>query len=100
MVREGFQDGALKVFPTVFLHKIYIHIYSVYLSGSVNKFWKKIHLCVIPLLVLKNGHYKIPNVCDQMIFGRLTFPGTRWYVLAVRDPQVVRDQKNFGNHWV
>jgi len=33
-----------------------------------------------------------------MIFGTLTLPGTRWYVLTVWDPQVVRDQKNFGNH--
>ena len=36
---------------------------------------------------------------DLIIFGTLTFPGTRWYVLTVRDPQMVRDQKKFGNHW-
>ena len=30
---------------------------------------------------------------DRMIFGRLSFPGTRWYVVTVRDPQIVRDQK-------
>jgi len=35
---------------------------------------------------------------DRMIFGTLTFPGTRWYVLTVRDPQMVRSQKKFGNH--
>jgi len=34
-----------------------------------------------------------------MIFGRLSFPGTKWYVLTVGDPQMVRDQKKFGNHW-
>jgi len=28
-----------------------------------------------------------------MIFG--TFPGTRWYVMTVRDTQMVRDQKKF-----
>jgi len=33
-----------------------------------------------------------------MIFGTLTFPGTWWYVLTVRDPQKVHDQKKFGNH--
>jgi len=35
---------------------------------------------------------------DQMIFGTLTFPRTRWYVLTVRDPQMVHDQKKLGNH--
>jgi len=34
-----------------------------------------------------------------MIFGTLTFPGTRWYVMTVRDTQMVRDQKKFENHW-
>jgi len=35
---------------------------------------------------------------DRMIFGTLTFPGTRGYVMTVRDTQMVRDQKNFENH--
>jgi len=35
---------------------------------------------------------------DRVIFGRLSFPGTRWYVPTVRGPQVVRDQKKLGNH--
>jgi len=35
---------------------------------------------------------------DRMIFGTLTFPGTRWYVMTVRDTQMVRDQKKFENH--
>jgi len=30
-----------------------------------------------------------------MIFGTLTFPGTRWYVMTVWDTQMVRDQKKF-----
>jgi len=34
-----------------------------------------------------------------MTFGKLSFPGTRWYVLTVRNPQMVRDEKKFGNHW-
>jgi len=33
---------------------------------------------------------------DRIIFGILTFPGTRWYVLTVREPQMVRDQKSLG----
>jgi len=35
---------------------------------------------------------------DQIIFGTLTFPGTRWYVLIARDPQMVHDQKKLVNH--
>jgi len=62
------------------------------------------------LLVSKNGdshsHYLhvafvsilVFRTFDRIIFGALTFPGTRWYVLTVRDPQMVRDQKKFGNH--
>jgi len=30
--------------------------------------------------------------------GRLSFPGTRWYVVTVRDPQMIRDQYKFGKH--
>jgi len=36
---------------------------------------------------------------DRIIFGTLTFPGTRWYVMTVRDTQMVRDQKKFENQW-
>jgi len=35
---------------------------------------------------------------DRMIFCTSTFPGTRWYVLTAWDPQMVRNQKKFGNH--
>jgi len=35
---------------------------------------------------------------ELTIFGRLSFPGTRWYVVTVGDLQMVRDQKKFGNH--
>jgi len=35
---------------------------------------------------------------DRMIFGTLTFPGTRWCVMTVGDTQMVRDQKKFENH--
>jgi len=35
----------------------------------------------------------------RMIFGRLSFPGERWYVVTVRGPQMVRDGKKFGNRW-
>jgi len=33
-----------------------------------------------------------------MIFGRLSFPGARWHVVTVWVPQMVRDEKTFGNH--
>jgi len=36
---------------------------------------------------------------DRMIFGRLSFPGARWYVVTKWVPQMVRDEKKFGNHW-
>jgi len=29
----------------------------------------------------------------------LTFSGARWYMMTVRDTQMVRDQKKFENHW-
>jgi len=35
---------------------------------------------------------------DQMIFGRLSFPGMKWYIVEVKDPLMVHDQKKFGNH--
>ena len=95
--------------PTLcFLHK---KIYSqpFYLSSSVNKF---LNFCVatLPLLVSKNGHHShflhvafvlilVFQTFDRIIFGTLTFPETRRYVLTVRDPQMARDQKKFGNHW-
>jgi len=34
-----------------------------------------------------------------MIFGRLSFPGARWYLVTVWVPQMVRDEKKFGSHW-
>jgi len=35
---------------------------------------------------------------DRMIFGRFSFPSTRWNVVTVRDTQMVRDQKKLGDH--
>jgi len=35
---------------------------------------------------------------DRTTFGRMSFPGARWYAVIVRDPQTVRDQRKFGNH--
>ena len=35
----------------------------------------------------------------RMIFSTLTYPGTRWYVMTVRDTQMIRNQKKFENHW-
>jgi len=105
MAREGLQGGMWIGLNSVFLHKRYIHSHSFYLSGSLHKF---LNLCV---LGLKNGHHNSPQpFCSCCIFvnssfpnlwanGRLTFLGTSWYVVSVWDPQMVRDQKKFGNHW-
>jgi len=27
------------------------------------------------------------------------FPGTKWYMVTARSPQMVRNQKKFGKHW-
>jgi len=35
---------------------------------------------------------------DRMILGRLSFPGTRWYVVTASNPQMLRNQKKCGNH--
>jgi len=90
----------------------YIHSCSFYLSGSVNKF---LNFCVAYFpccfleMAIQISHSHFAHVAfvsilvfqtfDRMIFGTLTFPGTRWYVMTVRDTQMVRDQKKFENHW-
>jgi len=48
------------------------------------------HVAFVSILVLQTF--------DRMMFGRLSFPETRSYVVIVQDPQIVRDQKKFGNH--
>jgi len=57
-------------------------------------------------IIISHSHY--PHVAfvsilafqtfDQMIFGKFSFPGARWYVMTVWNPQMVRDQRRFGNH--
>jgi len=37
---------------------------------------------------------------DRMIFGRFRFHGKRWYVVTVRDSQMVHDQNKLGNHCI
>ena len=112
VVREGLQGGTRIDLLSVFLRKKYIHSYNFYLSGYVNKF---LNFCVanFPSWFLKMAtilsHSRLLHVSfvstmafqtfDRLIFGTLTFPGTRWYELTVRDPQMVRDRKKFGNHW-
>jgi len=77
-----------------------IYSYKFYLSGSVNKF---LNFCVAYLpcwflkmaIILSHSHFlhiaSVPimvfQTFDRIIFGTLTFPGTRWYVLTARDPQ-------------
>jgi len=49
-----------------------------------------VHVAFVSILVFQTF--------DGMIFGRLSCSRTRWYVVAVRDPQMVPDQEKFGNH--
>ena len=104
-------SGTRRGLLSVFLHKQYIHSCSFYLWGSVNKF---LNFCVahLPCCFLKttikiyHSHFVhvafvsilVFQTFDRMIFGTLTFPGTKWYVITVRDTQMVHDQKKFENH--
>jgi len=113
VVREDLQGGTRRGLLSVFLHKKYIHSCSFYLSGSVNNF---LNFCVayFPCCFLKMAirishshfvHVTLVSILvfqtfDRMIFGTLTFPGTRWYVMTVRHTHIVRDQKKFENHYV
>ena len=49
-----------------------------------------VHVAFVSILVFQTF--------DRMIFGTLTFYGARWYMMTVRDTQMVRDQKKFENH--
>jgi len=49
-----------------------------------------VHIAFVSILVFQTF--------DEMIFGTLTFPGTRWYVTTVRDTQMALDQKKFENY--
>jgi len=51
-----------------------------------------LHVAFVSILVFRTF--------DRITFVTLTFPETRWYVLTVRDPQMVRDQNKFGNHCI
>jgi len=95
-----------------FFTKKYIHSYDFYLSGSVNEL---LNFCAVYFpcwflkmaIILSHSHFLQVAVAsilvfqtfDRIIFGTLNYPGTRWYVLTARDPQMVRDQKKFRNHW-
>jgi len=113
VVREDLQGGTRRGLLSVFLHKQYIHSCRFYLWGSVNKF---LNFCVAHLpccflkITIKISHSHFVHVAfvsilvfqtfDRMIFGTLTFPGTRWYVITVQDTQMVHDQKKFENHCI
>ena len=111
VVREGLQGDTRTDLVFVFLHKKYIHSYNFYRSGSVNKFLNFSVACFLcwflkMAIILSHSHFLhvafvsilVFQTFDRMIFSTLTFPGTRWYVLTVRDPQIIRYQKKFGNH--
>ena len=111
VVREGLQGGTRIDLLSVSLHKKCIHSYNFYLSDSVNKF---LNFCIAywpcwflkMAIILSHSHFlnvafvsiMVFQTFDRFIFGILIFPGTRWYVLTSQDPQMVRDQKKFGNH--
>jgi len=78
------------------------------------KAFKVVHECsLLSLLVSKNGHNSFSQpfssccICVNSgfanfwsnVFVTMSFSGTRWYVVTVRDPQMLCDQKKFGNHW-
>jgi len=89
----------------------YIHSCTFYLLGSVNKF---LNFCVgyfpccflTTAIKISHSHFVhiafvsivVYQTIDRMIFGTMTFPRTRWYVMTVREPQIVRNQKKFENH--
>jgi len=100
VVREGLQGGArielLSIFPNKYCK--YIHSYDFCLLDSVNKFltfgaayfsfWflemaitfshsHFLHVAFVAILVFQTF--------DRIIFGKLTFLGTRWYVLTLLD---------------
>jgi len=50
-----------------------------------------LHVAFVSILVFQTF--------GRMIFGRLSFPGARWYVMTARVPQMVCDEKKFGNYW-
>ena len=111
VVREDLPGGTRRGLLSVFLHKKYIHSCSFCLSGSVNKllnFCVAYFPCCFLKTAIKFSHSHFVHVAfvsilvfqtfGRMIFGTLTFPGTWWYVMTVRDTQMVRDQKKFENH--
>ena len=106
VVREGLQGGTrIDLYFLFFFTKRCNHSYNFCLSGSVNKF---LIFCVAYFpwwiqkmtVILSHSHFLhvafvsilIFQTFDRITFGTLTFPGTRWYVLIVRDPRMVRNQ--------
>ena len=49
-----------------------------------------VHVSFVSILVFQ--------IFDRMIFAILSFLETSWYVVTVRDPQMLRDQKKVENH--
>jgi len=81
-----------------FPHKKYIHSYNAYLLDSVNKFLT-FGAAYFPFwflklaIILSHSHFLhvafvsilVFQTFDRIIFGTLTFPETRWYVLTLQD---------------
>ena len=99
-VGEGFQGGTRVDLPSVFLsrEKIFTAFVFAHVVVLINY-----HISCASRIGFKNSHYNFPQqfcscriwvhlVCqtyDRLIFGRLSFPRTRWYVVTVRYPQMV-----------
>ena len=113
VVREGLQGGTRIDLLSAFLHKKYILSCSFYYRVLLINSWifvlaTSYFPCCFLKIAIKISHSHFVHVAfvsilvfqtfDRMIFGTLTFPGTRWYVMTVRESQMVRDQKKFENH--
>jgi len=105
VVREGFQGGTRIGLLSVFLDKKNIFT-AIIFTNRVLLINFGIFVYLLTLKIATNSHTHFFQVeilsilvfqtFDRMIFGILSFPGTRWCVLTVRDPHIVRDQKKFG----
>jgi len=108
VVREGLQGG--RAYFLSFFTKKYIHSYRFYLSGSIDEFlnfclvyfpcwflkWSLWFLTAI-LFVLHCVNSRFPNIWSNDIW-HIEFSWNKMVGVDSTGPQMVRDQKMFGNH--
>ena len=109
VVREGLRDGLLSIFLpqknifTAIVFACWVLLINSWILCSL-LLWLVSKMVIIfrtfsqPLVHVAFVSIPVFQTFHRMIFGTLTFPETRWYVVTVRDPQMVRAQKKFGNH--